>query len=149
MKRFWAKVDKTKSCWLWCASTRGNGRYGNFYFDGKNQQAHRIAYQIKHGTIPEGMHVLHRCDNTLCVNPEHLFLGSHKDNMLDRNLKGRAKGGSLPGDLNPNIKLTREIVLEIRQRHNNGETQAALSRIFKVSDMTIHKIVTRKTWKNI
>lgn len=91
--RFWSKVNKTDTCWFWTASTVGKStyRYGGFWYKGKTVRAHRFSYEETYGPIPKGMKVLHKCDNPLCVRPDHLFLGTDADNNLDRSLKGRHK----------------------------------------------------------
>ena len=81
-------ICSTTGCWLWQRALKGCG-YGHKYYDGKYQSAHRIAWQLHKGPIPEGMSVLHRCDVMRCVNPEHLFLGTHDDNMADQKQKLR------------------------------------------------------------
>lgn len=86
--KFWNKVNKTATCWLWVGAKSSNG-YGEFWLAGRPQGAHRVAWQDTHGEIPGGLRVLHKCDTPLCVNPEHLFLGTAKDNMQDMLLKGR------------------------------------------------------------
>jgi len=91
---FWAKVNKTDSCWLWTAYRNWAG-YGLFKFGPGLVNVHRISWQYRHGEIPEGMHVLHKCDVRNCVNPDHLFLGTHQDNMNDKGLKGRQAGRQL------------------------------------------------------
>lgn len=90
MDRFWSKVDKSGDCWEWTAC-RTRAGYGQFKSDGRLHRAHRLAWALTNGPIPEGKHVLHRCDNPGCVNPDHLFLGSHQDNMDDMSNKGRRK----------------------------------------------------------
>ena len=89
MKRFWDKVEKTDKCWNWKAGIRGENGYGCFKVNGKNENSHRVSWRITFGEIPEGLLVCHHCDNRLCVRPEHLFLGTYKDNMQDCSLKGR------------------------------------------------------------
>lgn len=85
---FWAKVEKTATCWLWKAQQTHNG-YGRFWLKGKLQRAHRVSWQLHFGDIPLNQFVLHRCDTPQCVNPEHLFLGTQQDNVNDRERKGR------------------------------------------------------------
>jgi hypothetical protein len=93
LERFWEKVDKTPGygpwgdCWEWTASCRPI--YGVFHYEGSDQSAHRVSWQLAYGVIPDNLWVLHRCDNPLCIRPNHLFLGTHADNMQDRQNKGR------------------------------------------------------------
>lgn len=86
--RFWEKVNKTNTCWEWTAHKLFNG-YGRFNINGKTDYAHRISWQFATGKYPKGKQVLHSCDNPACVRPDHLFLGTLNDNMVDRNKKGR------------------------------------------------------------
>jgi DNA-binding Xre family transcriptional regulator len=86
--RFWSKVDTTGECWLWMGSRRPLG-YGAVKVGGRVLHAHRVAYELTHGSIPEGFVVMHRCDNPPCVNPAHLHLGTRSENTRDMHAKGR------------------------------------------------------------
>ena len=90
--RFWEKVNKTESCWVWVGSITGSG-YGFLHYGTKTERkpyrAHRLSWELHYGVIPDGLWVLHKCDNRKCVNPDHLFIGDRSDNMRDCAEKGR------------------------------------------------------------
>jgi len=91
MERFFNKIEKTDTCWIWTGCLRGKSGYGAFKHNKKVFDAHRFSYMIHKGQITEGMFVCHTCDNRICVNPDHLFLGTAKDNWQDGFNKGRIK----------------------------------------------------------
>lgn len=139
--RFFAKVKKTDSCWLWAASIGSHG-YGQFGMPPSYKLAHRFSYEAANGPIPRGLCVLHRCDNRRCVNPAHLFLGTRADNARDRDAKGRAPYG----ENHPMAKLSREQAAEIRAAVVRGTSRAALAARFGVSGATVGMIARGKTW---
>ena len=132
--RFWSKVNKTDYCWEWTgwASLLG---YGKFVIKNVSFSAHRISWLIHFGDIPEGLCVLHKCDNRRCIRSNHLFLGTHKDNTQDMYNKNRQ--GS---------KLTEDIVLKIRSMYECGISQKEIMDYFDIPRTTIYSIVHRKTW---
>ena len=147
-ERFWSKVDKTDDCWIWTGAGNGAG-YGHFIIKLNSKwqpfKSHRLAYLLAYNEIPNGMHVLHQCDNTLCVNPEHLFLGNHADNMKDKVLRGRSNKGHRSFHV---CKLTWNEVREIRLQYIAGISDGALGRLYGVCHQNIDRIVNYETWKN-
>jgi len=149
-------IDPITGCWMW--RTQLSVRYPGFYYKSRCEKAHRVSYIIHVGEIPYGLRVCHKCDNTRCVNPGHLFLGTQSDNLKDMGKKGRhgatknphawaARIGaarSKPGETNPAAKLTETLVAEIRARHNAGEPYSRLADTYKVGKSTIARIVTRQ-----
>jgi hypothetical protein len=91
-ERFWSKVDKSGECWEWTSSVGTTG-YGQFYFspDQRVVRAHRASMMLLHGDLDQSVFVLHRCDNRLCVRPDHLYLGDHSQNMADMHSRGRER----------------------------------------------------------
>ncbi len=138
---FEGNYEKTPGCWNWkgVISTHGYGKIGN------SSLAHRRAFEYTYGKIPKDKQVCHKCDNRLCVNPGHLFLGSIGDNMKDKNFKNRQAKGSKIGT----SKLNENQVREIRNRRDMGETYESLSIFFNVSWDTIRGIVKKRTWTHI
>lgn len=144
LERFWAKVNVAgpDDCWEWTAC---KSRYGIIRHFGKNMSAHRVSWQINIGLIPEGMLVCHKCDNPICVNPNHLFVGTWADNHSDMHAKMRHKYG----EDHHKSKLTESDVVSIRAAVENGSTKAALARRYGVSDAQIGHIVRRKHWRHV
>lgn len=143
--------DPNSGCWLWLRSTNASRSgygygYGIARRDGARQLIHRASYEIYVGAIPEGMHVLHRCDNTLCCNPHHLFIGTNDDNIADKIAKGR----TIKGEDSHNHKLVESEVREIRQKYNspNSPSRQQLADDYGISIHGINRIVTNITWKH-
>ncbi len=146
-QRFEDKVDRSGECHEWRAYRNRTG-YGVFSVrTGVNNQAHRFAYEMENGPIPEGMYVLHSCDNPGCVNPEHLRVGSQKENMDDRRVRGR--DADRRGERNGGAKLTDSAVVEIRRLYKEGEMQKDLAERFGVANQLISRIVNRKCWVHV
>ena len=143
-ERFWSKVKKTKTCWIWTAykTTNGYGRFGMAAHIGP-KAAHRVAWALTHGEIPKGLNVLHKCDNPPCVRPSHLFLGTLKENSQD--MKNKLRGTI--GESNKHAKLTKNDVLEIRESCAKKELkQYQLAEKYNVSTAAISLIVNRINW---
>lgn len=149
--RFWPKVEKTNDCWIWIAS---GGRYGHFKYNGRIEMAHRVSWLLEYGEIPDGLDVLHRCDRPRCVRPDHLFLGTHADNMRDMRAKGRGNSpivkfnrGSQNFRSRATTGLTEDQVREIRAMA--GMSRAEIARRYSTSWGCIDSILKRKTWTHI
>ena len=147
--RFWNKVNKHRKndCWEFLGCKSSNG-YGGFQVDGKLKLAHRISYQLTFGEIPKGKLVCHTCDNRMCVNPNHLFIGDYFINNRDCQDKGRHH--TLYGENNGRSKLTNQQVLEIVYLYKNGNfTQRKLSRKFGVGVTAICDILNGNKWNQV
>ncbi len=163
--KFWTKVAitaDTDRCWNWLGASHKQG-YGIITHRGKPFGAHRVSYFIRFNNINDNLHCLHKCDNPKCVNPNHLFLGTHQDNVSDREKKGRnnpPKGDKHWVRLHPekikrgedsrNSKLNTSQDLQIRELYDkNIYSQRLLAKKFGVGQYCIARIVTRKSWRHI
>jgi hypothetical protein len=148
--RFWAKVQKTESCWIWIGGRkldpRGILSYGFLVIAKRDVQAHRLSWELHRGPIPEGMKVLHNCpggDNPACVNPDHLWLGTQAQNVLDCEAKGR--GRHLRGEQNGKAKLNREIAAQIPALLKE-KTRKQVAEMLGVGVNTVWKVVRGEHW---
>jgi len=172
MEKFWSRVERKdeQECWLWCGVVHQSG-YGHFKHQGQCFKAHRVAYALTYGEIEwttgrrgsRGLLVLHKCDNRSCVNPNHLFLGTQRDNMADCSVKSRIGHGSTHGL----VKLTESDVAEIKAMHAQGVigrpgrgwskavrsgeavSMAKVGARYGVSGKTIEMVLRRRAWVGV
>jgi hypothetical protein len=145
-ERFWKKVQirSKEECWLWKGSTNQDG-YGAFWVQDRLKLAHRIAWILTNGPIPEGLNVLHKCDVRTCCNPGHYFLGTHGDNCRDRTKKKRTASGEYHG----RHILTESQAVEILALHKQGWSQRLLGEKFEVSKSAIKHLLKGRNWKHL
>lgn len=141
IERFWSLVKKTKTCWLWQGYLDANG-YGVTSIGNKKRLAHRLAFELSHPDEPIGkLFVLHKCDNPQCVRPQHLFLGTHQDNVDDMHSKKRG----VYGEKHTKATLTTRQVESIRKEYAEGGTShRILAKRYNVAQSTIGRIVSFK-----
>lgn len=151
-ERLLAKLRPVKSgCWEWTGSLRKSG-YGRITvptgkMGGRNHSVHRLSWEIFNGPIPEGLWVLHHCDNKICGNPAHLFLGTCKDNVQDCIRKGK-----MPirrGEKCPAAKLRESDVVKIRRLLADGKRQTDIAEHYRLDPSTISRIATGKNWRSL
>ena len=160
MEAFWSKVDRSGTCWIWTACQQHG--YGYMRFRGRNWRAHRVSYTLHYGEIPPGALVLHSCDNRACVNPQHLRVGTHQENMADVHARKRwnpacgEHNGSRTcpqsrarGARNGHARLTDADVRAIREAHTSGAPQREIARRFGVSPGAICMIISRRRWAHL
>jgi hypothetical protein len=167
LERFSRKIDKSTGCWLWTGAINPKG-YAKMRFEGRAVDAHRVSWNLHRGSIPDGLFVLHRCDVRHCVNPEHLFLGTHQDNMDDMQAKGRHRCNpttgerhwsrlrpkdfheSRAGERNGRAKLSAADVIRIRESFRAGDTTVAeLAREFGIGWSQTKRIIDGEVWKDV
>lgn len=135
--------EPNSGCWLWLESTNAKG-YAHLRYGKVMHRGNRFSWMAYNGKIPSGKLVLHRCDNPICVNPDHLFLGTPRENNDDRDRKGRQR--SPRGSRNANSRLTMENVLEIR---NSTMSAYQLAKKFNVTPRSIYLVMKRQSWSHI
>ena len=133
-ERLYNKVEKTDGCWFFRGAITSQG-YGYLIINYRMKQAHRVAWELENGKIPDGLYVLHKCDNPICVNPSHLFIGTQKDNILDMCKKGRSCA-----------KLTKKQIIEIIK---DDRPQRKIAKEYGVCKSEIGCIKRREVWKHI
>jgi hypothetical protein len=152
-EEFWASLDRSGECWTWTRGNNGRNGHGKVYlrWDASRQRsiyvyAHRLAYTLANGPIPDGLVVCHACDNPPYCNPAHLFLGSVADNNKDAGEKGLMSRDTR-GDRNPAHKLTRADIQPVLALHASGLSMTAIARRYGVSRHAISLAVRGRTWK--
>ena len=147
MEKFLERVDIPRSpqaCWEWTGHIKADG-YGRFHMDGRYHQAHRVAWSLRYGNIPAGMQINHRCRIKHCVNPQHIYLGTQKDNCRDRGSAYIGRGGGHPAS-----KLSDTQVMAIKRHLVDGTmSQAAMARHYGVRRSTITAIKTGQNWSHV
>ena len=143
---FWSRVEKGAACWEWQRGCDGDG-YGAMKVSGRQWGAHRLAWTLTHGPIPEGMFVCHTCDNPPCCNPGHLFLASSAGNVADRVQKDRS--ARQRGSVHGMAKLTEADVREIRRERDSGVLLKDLAERFGITVGCVHLIATNQTWAHV
>ncbi len=141
-KTLFDRTEKTANgCWLWLGAKMPRG-YGRVTIAGKGQYTHRVAFTLAKGAIPTGIEVCHSCDNPACINPDHLFLGTHAENMRDCAKKRRYAFGEKNGW----VKLTADSVAEIRRQSANGVPQRSIAAKHGITQSCVSKIIRNVRW---
>ena len=148
-ERFWANVDRTTPdrCWPWRRSRKADSEYGQVRQGDRVRRAHVVAWELTNGPVPDGLNVLHSCDNPPCCNPAHLFIGTNADNVADREEKGRGNHSAhwRPGHT-PMAKLDPERVRRVRALSANGLSQRVVANEVGISQSQVSRILGGKYW---
>jgi hypothetical protein len=161
-ERFWSQVQKTDECWLWIGfrNKAGYGKIWSGNHPNEKLYTHRLSYELHFGAIPPGKCVCHHCDNPSCVRPDHLFCGTHADNVADKMAKGRGNTGDRNGSRThpeafrrgssiPWSKLKESDIPIIRSRSTSGESTANIAADYGVCFTTIRHIITGYSWGHV
>ena len=162
--RFWTKVDKTDSCWLWTAARFSNG-YGAFRVGSQQRRSHRVIWEDLYGPVPTDLVICHRCDVKHCVRPEHLFLGTQADNIADRDAKGHAPMGNrngmrlhperaahaaARGEASGRVRYTTDEVLRWREMYATQDwTIRSWADHLGVNHNTLFAAISRRSWRHV
>jgi hypothetical protein len=156
-KRYWpldrrffhyVSPEPTSGCWLWDGPHNGIG-YGMVYSGGQGRLATHISLILHGRLIPAGKCALHKCDTPACVNPDHLWVGTKRENTLDMHRKGRAGRLGAPGDSNGNARLSPDSVRQIRMLCASGLPHAVVGAQFGVARKTVNGIAARRAWRHV
>ena len=143
------KVVRQEGCWDWKGWMTGQG-YGGIYFDSKTIGAYKASWIINNGMVPDGKWILHKCDNRICSNPDHLYLGTSSQNAIDRiNRTALPKNMFTCGENHPSAKLKTADVIRIKELIALGVPSTRLAKEYKVNDQTISKIKHKQSWKHL
>jgi hypothetical protein len=153
MKRFWSKVRKTPSCWVWIAATRKRSGHGIFWYKGASREAHLVSLDLHGITIPKGKMACHKCNNAACVRPDHIYAGTAKSNYDDMVSVGRNKMPAdhqrARGEANGQSVLTAQRVSGIKLLLIDGNSINSVARMYAVDPSTISRIKSGERWKEV
>lgn len=154
IERFWKYIDipnqllNKNACWLWNGLTNIHG-YGVFGLNRKSYNAQRIMYLLSYPAWKQDTYICHKCDNPQCCNPKHLFAGTAKDNVIDRDNKGRGKVPDQKGSNHSRTKLTEANIIDMRKQYAQGVKQGTLAKQYNIGQYQVSRIVNHKRWTHI